>query len=37
MKDYQENIKDITLDLDFPKTINILVESYKERFNVNIN
>ena len=37
MKDYQENIKDITLDLEFPKTINILVESYKERFNVNIN
>lgn len=37
MKDYQENIKDIKLDIDFPKTINIIIESYKEKFNVNIN
>lgn len=37
MKDYQENIKDITLKLDFPETIDITIESYKEKFNVNIN
>ena len=37
LKDYQENIKDISLNIDFPKTISITIESYKEKFNVTIN
>lgn len=37
LKDYQENIKDINLKLDFPKTMDITIESFKEKFNININ
>ena len=35
--DYQENIKDIDINIDLPNTIKIEVESYKELFNININ
>lgn len=37
LKNYQENIKDINLNIKFPKTIDITIESFKENFNVNIN
>lgn len=37
MQEYQENIKDIELKINFPKTINIKAESYKEKFNISIN
>lgn len=37
LKDYQENIKNIDLNIDFPKTMNITVESYKQKFNIVIN
>lgn len=34
---YQENIKDISLNINLPNTLEIEVESYKEIFNVTIN
>lgn len=37
LKDYQENVKDIDFKINFPKTIDIHIESFKEKFNVNIN
>ena len=37
LKNYQENIKDIELEIDYPKTLNIVLESYKPKFNVTIN
>lgn len=37
MQDYQENIKDIELEIDFPETINIKVESFKEKYNISLN
>jgi len=36
-KSYQENIKEINLNIDFPNTIKIEAESYKEMFNIAIN
>lgn len=37
LKNYQENIKDIDLEINYPKTLNIVLESYKPKFNVTIN
>lgn len=37
LKSYQENIKSVDLKIKFPKTINLQIESYKEKFNVSIN
>lgn len=37
LRNYQENIKDIDLSINFPKSLDIQIESFKEKFNVNIN
>lgn len=37
LKNYQENIRDIDLSINFPKTIKITIESFKEKFNITIN
>lgn len=37
MTDYQQNIKNISLNVDLPDTLKITVESYKKLFNTQIN
>lgn len=37
LRNYQENIKDVDLSKKFPKTIDLQIESFKEKFNVSIN
>lgn len=37
MKSYQENIKDIEINIDIPNVLNIDVESYPALFNTTIN